>query len=1145
MAKEAAAAAASSSSPPPWKYHVFLSFRGEDTRYNFTGHLCTALRQKGINTFMDDCLSRGEKISTALLKAIEESRISVIVFSEDYASSSWCLDELVKILDCEKSNKQMVIPVFYKVSPSDVRDRKGRFGDGLAGLECKYKDNVDKIHKWRQALSQAGHLSGWPLLDKNEDESKLIRNIVEWISARVINRTYLHVADYPVGIEHRAQEVNDLLHVGRNDVRMVGLWGTGGIGKSTIAKAVYNNLISHNFEGSCFLSEVREKSMTEGLSKLQETLLYEILGDDKLKVANVDKGITLIKERLSSKRILLVLDDVNDMKQLRCLAGGSDGWFGMGSRIIITTRDKKLLTAHHHNISIYEVKDLNYHESLELFSLNAFKSKGPLDGYEELVDIAIRCAQGLPLVLRVLGSHLYCESIDKWQAILDGLIKSREIQDVFKISYDALDEEVKKVFLDIACFFKGGGSNYVIEVLEGCGLNPKYSIDVLIKKALVNIDCGVIRMHDLVEEMGKEEVRLESPDDPGERSRLWFPDDVYRVLTENTGTKKITGIKVQLLESDNEICLSATTFSNMKNLKIFINCNGRFSGAVDYLPNNLRLVDWPGCPMKSLPLNLIPKNLVLLNMTNSRITGFGEGFKILTKLTSINLSYCEYLTRISDFSGVPNLVRLDLRCCTNLTEVDSSVGFLNKLEELSLGLCENLTVFPTKISLKSLITFDLQGCEKFERFPEIVGKMESLNELVLYGTAIKELPPSIENLTGLAFLTLSRCENLANLPQSIYALPHLSHLDLSGCPRLVTLPPVLPTNSNISFDNFGSVAFPNLESVSFDECNLSDIDTLANFSWSFELEHISLGNSNFESLPACISKFVWLEVLDLSGCKRLREILELPPKIRWINVGDCTLLEIFSTLSKMIRGDGDMRLIRYMDMYHCQRLCENLALDVSMMASVLLHQAGKCCEEISIILPGSEVPNWFSCRKDELVVVDGTTGCICEMFIEIPRTFEWKNTGLVFCAVFKSMQYINFRTQTAVNGVPIYEGNDFLGMGLKETDAANVWLKYIPLPAHIKSKVDEGGDQSKPYLCRVSFYCAFGKGSLLIGCGVHLGNCSMPEDGGEDDDDVGGEVGPRKKKRMLAIKSFRRGTSHSSTRQRRPLIYDSSHLSRV
>ncbi|XP_068317311.1 disease resistance protein RPV1-like isoform X2 [Pyrus communis] len=1125
MAEEAtAAAAASSSFPPPprftnsWKYHVFLSFRGEDTRYNFTGHLFTALHRKGINTFMDDYLSRGEEISTALLKAIEASRISVIVFSKDYASSRWCLDELVKILDCKKSNQQMVVPVFYRVSPSDVRNQNGSYGGGLAYLECKYKDNVNKIHKWKTALSEAANLSGWTLLDKHEDESKFIHNIVEWISAQVISGTCLDVAEYPVGIESRAQEINNLLHVGRNDVRMVGLWGIGGIGKSTIAKAVYN-LISHKFEGSCFLNKVRESSMTDkGLAKLQKTLLYEILGGDELKVANVDKGITLIKERLSSKRILLVLDDVNDMRQLRYLAGGSDGWFGIGSRIIITTRDKKLLTAHHHNISIYEVKELNYRESLELFSWNAFKSKGPLDGYVELAHHAIRCAQGLPLVLRVLGSHLYRESIDKWQAILDGLIKSREIQDVFKISYDALDEIVKEVFLDIACFFKGGSSNDVIEILEGCELIPKHSIDVLIQKALVNIDHGFIWMHDLVEEMGKEVVRQQSPNDPGERSRLWFHDDVYRVLTENTGTKNITGIKVQLLESENEIRLSATTFSNMKNLKIFINCNGRF-------------VDWSKCSLKSLPLNFNPKNLVLLNMRNSQITGFGEGFKNLTKLTSINLSGCQYLTRISDFSGVPNLVKLDLQYCTNLTEVDPSVGSLNKLETLTLSACYNLTVFPPTISLKSLKTFYLIGCKKFEIFPEIVGKMERLNILELGGTAIKELPPSIKNLTGLKSLSLNGCENFANLPQSIYALPRLGHLSLSGCVKLVTLPPDLPTNSNISLDNFGPVAIPNLGTMLFDECNLSDIDTLANFGCSSKLKVIYLCNSNIERLPACISKFVWLEGLDLRGCKRLREISELPPKIIWIDVGDCILLEIFPTLSEMIRGDGDMRLIRWMIMYGCQRLCEKLALDVSMMASVLLHQAGKCKEAINIILPGSEVPNWFSCRKDVRVT---DPGCSCEIFIEIPRTFKWKNTALVFCAAFKFMQNFSglcfFYTKTEVNGVPIIDVDQDLALDPDLDlaldpdldlirDLAHVWLKYIPLSARIKSQVDEGGDQSKPYLCRVTLRRYGGEGLLLNGYGVHLGNFRMPEDGGEDDDDVGGEVGPRKQKRMLAIKS--------------------------
>ncbi|BFG15437.1 hypothetical protein CerSpe_017110 [Prunus speciosa] len=158
---------ASSSAAPftkSWKNHVFLSFRGEDTRHNFTDHLYSALCQEGIVTFRDDNeLRRGEEISNALLTAIEDSKISVVVFSENYASSEWCLDELVKILDCKESNQQSVIPVFYKVNPSDVRNHRGSFGDALANMERKYEDEMDKVKKWRAALAQAAALSGFPL----------------------------------------------------------------------------------------------------------------------------------------------------------------------------------------------------------------------------------------------------------------------------------------------------------------------------------------------------------------------------------------------------------------------------------------------------------------------------------------------------------------------------------------------------------------------------------------------------------------------------------------------------------------------------------------------------------------------------------------------------------------------------------------------------------------------------------------------------------------------------------------------------------------------------------------------------------------------------------------------------------------------
>ncbi|CAL2240018.1 unnamed protein product [Prunus armeniaca] len=143
-----------------WTYDVFLSYRGEDTRKTFIDHLYTALDRQGIHTFIDDELPRGEEISPALLNAIEESKISVIVFSENYASSSWCLDELVKILEYKRSKQQLVMPIFYKVDPSDVRNQRSSFGDALADHERKFKDDMEKVLEWRRALTEAANLSG-------------------------------------------------------------------------------------------------------------------------------------------------------------------------------------------------------------------------------------------------------------------------------------------------------------------------------------------------------------------------------------------------------------------------------------------------------------------------------------------------------------------------------------------------------------------------------------------------------------------------------------------------------------------------------------------------------------------------------------------------------------------------------------------------------------------------------------------------------------------------------------------------------------------------------------------------------------------------------------------------------------------------
>ncbi|XP_059455169.1 TMV resistance protein N-like [Corylus avellana] len=453
MASRGVSSSSSSSSTHRWMYDVFLSFRGEDTRHNFTAHLYHALHMKGINTFIDDDeVKRGEEISPALLKAIEESKISIVVFSQTYVSSTWCLDELTKILECKETNGQMVLPVFYKVDPSDVRYQKKSFEKALAKHQERFKDDI-KVQRWKAALTQVVNLSGWHL-DNYENEAKFIDNIVQNVS-RIVNHTYLHVAKYPIGIESRVQQINSLLSIEMNDRRIVGILGAGGIGKTTIAKAI-NNLIASRFEGSCFLANVRETSKQYlGLVQLQNTLLSKILGHT-VKVDNVDEGIIMIKKRLYSKRILLILDDVDDkLVQLDKLAGEVD-WFGLGSRIIITTRDRKVLTNHGVDL-IYKVKELDSKEALELIGWNAFKGDKPTDDFLELMEHAIRYAGCLPLALEVLGSDLHGKDIHQWKSALDKYkrIPHTNIQEILRISYDGLHENEKNIFLDIACFFKG------------------------------------------------------------------------------------------------------------------------------------------------------------------------------------------------------------------------------------------------------------------------------------------------------------------------------------------------------------------------------------------------------------------------------------------------------------------------------------------------------------------------------------------------------------------------------------------------------------------------------------------------------------------------------------------------------------------
>ncbi|XP_059455228.1 disease resistance protein Roq1-like [Corylus avellana] len=813
--------ASSSSSTSRWRYDVFLSFRGEDTRLNFTAHLHKALDQKGIKTFIDDDeLKRGEEISQALLKAIEESRISIVVFSQNYASSKWCLDELMKIVEIEG---QTVLPVFYKVDPSDIRHHKNNYGEALAKHAERFNDD-EKVAKWKAVLTQVANLSGWHL-ENYMNEAKFIEELVHQVSG-IVNHTYLHVAKHPVGIKSRAQKIISLLSIHeKKDVRMVGILGAGGIGKTTIAKDIFNS-ISSQFEGSCFLSNVGETPLVE----LQNTLLLKILGP-KVVVYSDGEGIIKIKERLCSKRILLILDDVGSKRaQLDKLAGEVD-WFGLGSRIIITTRDSKVLASHGVvDDLIYEVKELDRKEALELFCWNAFKGDKPIDGFLKLVEDAISYVGGLPLALEVLGSYLH-----------------------------------------------------------------------------------VFGMHNLLRDMGREVVQQESRDDPFQRSRLWFHKDVREVLEDDRGTNKIQSILVDLPEGEDMVDLSSKAFEKMRSLRLLmVTPNARFSTRPNFLPNTLTVIDWPNCPLESLPSNFRGVNLIVLRMPHSLLKELKEiklgdsTYAAIAGLcatrpqpspnattrarwfhpTTASHTFCFWYERNK---WIPNLEDLLLDDCTNLVEIHHSVGFLDKLVNLSLRGCYNLCRFPRSLKLRSLKYLGVINCSRLNYFPEIECQIECLECVFFTNTGIKELPSSIAYLIGLQELYLQGNKNLVHLPSSISQLQHLNKLNLCDCSKLVKF---LDKMGEIR-QSLPSIVFPGLGELYLRDCVLLESSFLSIFNCSSTLSILKLSGSAIVTIPACIERFDCLSSLYLINYKQLRKILGLPPNIKHVFAEGCMSLETF------------------------------------------------------------------------------------------------------------------------------------------------------------------------------------------------------------------------------------------------------------
>ncbi|XP_030476813.1 disease resistance protein RPV1-like [Syzygium oleosum] len=359
----------SSSASSIWP-EVFLSFKGADTCRDFADALYTGLTNAGISVYRDKRKAGAEKdINPTLVEKIGQSKISIPIISPGYTSTKSCLMVLAKMLECRDTMNHAIIPIFYAVKPS---------GNGSSADNKRRRIDPMLADPWKSALHCIEQLEGYRLDQQTDVNGKLISEIVLYVT-RQLKKAELVGTSMPVGIENQVREMmvkldvdyrnGQAVNVRGNEVRMVVIHGFEGIGKTTLAKFVYNQLYPL-FEGCSYLGNIREISKTDPLEHLQSRMVSDLLKQEHISFGSLEEGIYHIEQMFLDKRVLIVLDDVNKQDHLEAFAGNLS-WFGPRSRIIVTTRNADLLNIPK-EVVIYEVVRMDFKQSLRLFCLHAF-----------------------------------------------------------------------------------------------------------------------------------------------------------------------------------------------------------------------------------------------------------------------------------------------------------------------------------------------------------------------------------------------------------------------------------------------------------------------------------------------------------------------------------------------------------------------------------------------------------------------------------------------------------------------------------------------------------------------------------------------------------------------------------------------------
>ncbi|CAN1139149.1 Disease resistance protein L6 [Linum perenne] len=908
------------SSFPSVEYEVFLSFRGPDTRRQITDILYRFLRRTNIHVFRDDNeLRKGEEIGSNLRKAIDQSKIYVPIISKSYAHSKWCLIELAEIIQRhEQDTRRTILPIFYMVDPRDIRHQTGPYEDAFQEHDKKYDEKT--IKNWKDALNKVGALKGWHV--KNNDEQGAVADEVSAdLLSRLSKENSTLETDELVGIDNHVEVIVEKLNLDSTNLTMVGLHGMGGIGKTTIAKAVYNK-ISSRFDRCCFLENIREtQDQKRGIVIIQEKLTTDILKMDSITLSNEDEGRRMIKDRICRFKTLIILDDVDEKFKFEDVLGSPKN-FHQGSRFIITSRNIKVLgSLNEDRCSLYEVGAMSQSSSLELFCKHAFKKNYPPPYYNTLVDDIVSTTGRLPLTLKVIGSMLYREELAVWQEKLEQLRGTIEHQVMgrLKISYDTLTNEAQQIFLDIACFFIGLNKEMPSYMWSDCKFYPAKRL-----KLIDLSDCEKFRRLPCFPR-SLEILRLsyiEGPElDIGDLKKLKVLYLNYSIL------QKIIGGTFGMLKGLQELDLSDFECENLREVIVDV---GELSSLKILRTKGAREVEY------ETPIGL--KEL----STSSRISNLAE----MLELEVLKIYDCKFGFDIPPMWWKRSKLKFLSIVKTNINGGSSSSNnnmittmLPSSLTSLEIRDCR--AWLPSLVNLGNLTDLKMVECQTLCNHLDGIEGLTSLKNLLIYG--VKGLA-RITGLTNLLSSPNCKLEQLAifNYPDLIelhdddkaaevgVVVNSLQLMNIVDCPQLDAGPLVR------GLTKFPMLRVLWLENIKFTEHQLEGVGSLEKL-WCCILKLPSL-----ERITQ-LSKLQKLKELTIAGAHGLREIEGLGELkcLETLILPNCTSLE------RLWHADDRLENLKELDIRNCRSLSvEHLStLEAGLPPNVEISWPDEPCED--------------------------------------------------------------------------------------------------------------------------------------------------------------------------------------------------------